>query len=136
MKLFVDTNVVIDFLGQREPFAKDAAVVFDMHLKGMVQIAISSLTVVNCAYILRKEFSKEIMLEKVKWLCENLFVTPIDKECLVNASQENYKDFEDAVQYMSAMSFNPDLIITRNVKDFKELSFAVLTPSEFVLNCM
>ena len=85
MKVFLDTNVVIDFMGKREGFFDDAAAIFAMIEDKKVNATTSALTIVNCAYILKKAFSTDIMLEKVEALCQMLNVTPIDRSQLMNA---------------------------------------------------
>ena len=92
----------------------------------------SALTIVNCAYILKKAFSSDIMLEKVEALCQMLNVTPIDRSQLMNAVILKPYDYEDAVQYLSAMSYRPDVIITRDKRGFNDFDIQVMTPSEFV----
>ena len=85
MNVFLDTNVVIDFMGEREGFFEDAAAIFTMIEDKRITASASALTIVNCAYILKKAFSSEVMLDKVEALCQMLNVTPIDRSQLVNA---------------------------------------------------
>ena len=92
----------------------------------------SALTIVNCAYILKKAFSSETMLEKVETLCQILNVTPIDRSQLMNAVQLKPYDYEDAVQYLSSLLYRPDVIITRDKRGFKDFNIQVMTPAEFV----
>ena len=132
MNVFLDTNVVIDFMGEREGFFDDAAAIFSMIEDGKITASASALTIVNCAYILKKAFSSDIMLEKVEALCQMLNVTPIDRSQLMNAVQLKPYDYEDAVQYLSALPYRPDMVITRDKKGFNDLDILVMTPSEFV----
>ena len=69
MNVFLDTNVVVDLLGERKPYFDDAAYIVEMHKKGLIHAVVSTLTIVNCAYIIRKAYSEEVMLDKVKKLC-------------------------------------------------------------------
>lgn len=132
MNVFLDTNVIIDFMGEREGFFDDAAAIFAMIEDGKITASASALTIVNCAYILKKAFSSDIMLEKVEDLCQMLNVTPIDRSQLINAVQLKPYDYEDAVQYLSALPSHPDVIITRDKKGFNDLGILVMTPAEFV----
>ncbi|MBR6194925.1 MAG: PIN domain-containing protein [Prevotella sp.] len=132
MNVFLDTNVIIDFMGEREGFFDDAAAIFAMIEDGIITASASALTIVNCAYILKKAFSSDIMLEKVEDLCQMLNVTPIDRSQLMNAVQLKPYDYEDAVQYLSALPSHPDVIITRDKKGFNDLGILVMTPAEFV----
>lgn len=132
MNVFLDTNVVIDFMGEREGFFDDAAAIFAMIEDRKITASASALNIVNCAYILKKAFSADIMLEKVEALCQMLVVTPIDRSQLLNAVRLKPYDYEDAVQYLSALPYHPDLVITRDKKGFNDLGILVMTPAEFV----
>lgn len=132
MNVFLDTNVVIDFMGEREGFFADASAIFSMIADGTIKASTSALTIVNCAYILKKAFNSDLMLDKVEALCQLLEVTPIDKAQLQGAARMRPHDFEDAVQYLSALPARPDLIITRDGKGYREFDIPVMTPAEFV----
>ena len=132
MKVFLDTNVVIDFMGERDGFFDDASAISSMISDGSIHASVSSLTIVNCAYILKKAFGSDVMLEKLDQLCQILDITPIAKEHVQNAISLKPYDYEDAVQYMSALPYHPDLVITRDKKGFNDLDIMVMTPAEFV----
>ena len=132
MNVFLDTNVVIDFMGEREGFFEDAAAIFAMIEDKRITASASALTIVNCAYILKKAFNSDIMLNKIEALCQMLNVTPIDRSQLVNAVRLCPYDYEDAVQYLSALSYYPDVIITRDKRGFNDFDILVMTPAEFV----
>lgn len=132
MNIFLDTNVIIDFMGERDGFFDDAAAIFSMIEDKKIMASASALTIVNCAYILKKAFSSSVMLEKVEALCQMLNVTPIDRNQLMNAVHLKPTDYEDAVQYLSAMPYRPDVIITRDKRGFNDFDILVMTPAEFV----
>lgn len=132
MNVFLDTNVVIDFMGEREGFFDDAAAIFSMIEDKRITASVSALTIVNCAYILKKAFSSDIMLEKVEALCQMFNVTPIDRSQLTGAVELRPYDYEDAVQYLSALPSRPDVIITRDKRGFNDFDILVMTPAEFV----
>ncbi|MBO4550346.1 MAG: PIN domain-containing protein [Bacteroidaceae bacterium] len=132
MNVFLDTNVIIDFMGEREGFFESASAIFSMIEDGTIHASTSALTIINCAYILKKAFSQEVMLEKVDILCKMLNVTPIDKFQLQNAIEMKPCDYEDAVQYLSALPSNPEVIITRDKKGFCDFDIPLMTPDEFV----
>lgn len=135
MRVFVDTNVVVDFLGKRDPFFHDAAIIFEMSRLGKIEVVVSSLTIVNCAYVLRKQFSNVVALDKIEDFCRMLKISPIDRNVILNALSSRPIDYEDAVQYFSAKSFTPDVIITRDKTGFKEYGALVMSPMEFVNEC-
>ncbi len=132
MNVFLDTNVVIDFMGEREGFFDAAAAIFSMIEDKRITASVSALTIVNCAYILKKAFSSDIMLEKVEALCQMFNVTPIDRSQLTGAVELRPYDYEDAVQYLSALPSRPDVIITRDKRGFNDFDILVMTPAEFV----
>ena len=132
MNVFLDTNVVIDFMGKREEFFSDASIIFSMIEEGTIHASVSALTIVNCAYILKKAFNSDIMYDKVEALFNMLDVLPITKQQLQNAIKIRPYDYEDAVQYFSALPCHPDVIITRDKKGFRDFGILVMTPSEFV----
>ena len=132
MNVFLDTNVVIDFMGEREGFFDDASAIFSMIADGSIHASVSSLTIVNCAYILKKAYGSNMMLEKLDTLCKILDITPITKELVQNAISMKPYDYEDAVQYLSALPLRPDLVITRDKKGFNDFDILVMTPAEFV----
>ena len=132
MNVFLDTNVVIDFMGEREGFFDDAAAIFAMIENKTISASASALTIVNCAYILKKAFNSDIMLSKVEALCQMLDVVPIDRTQLLSAVRLSPYDYEDAVQYLSALPYHPDVIITRDKRGFRDFDILVMTPAEFV----
>ena len=135
MNVFIDTNVVVDFLGKREGFFESAAMIFQMQKDGKIDAIVSSLTIINCAYILRKVFSREVMLDKVEKLCKTFRISAIDKTTLVEALERRPYDFEDTVQYISALPYKPDIVITRDKRGFLDLEVPIMTPDEFIAEC-
>lgn len=132
MNVFLDTNVIIDFMGEREGFFDDAAAIFSMIEDKRITASASALTIVNCAYILKKAFNSDLMLEKVEMLCQLLDIMPIDRSQLTGAVELRPYDYEDAVQYLSALPSRPDVIITRDKRGFNDFDILVMTPAEFV----
>ena len=96
---------------------------------------LSSLSVINAAYIMRKAYPKNSLLLKISWLTEKFEVCSINKESIQRAANSRPSDFEDAVQYFSALQANADLIITRDAKGFINFDLPVMTPEEFLARC-
>ena len=132
MNVFLDTNVVIDFMGERDGFFDDASAIFSMIVDGSIHASVSSLTIINCAYILKKAFGSDVILEKLDQLCQILDSMPSAKEQVQNAISLKPYDYEDAVQYLSALPYHPDMVITRDKKGFNDLDILVMTPAEFI----
>lgn len=132
-RLLIDTNIVIDLLSKRDKFYDDAASLFSRADKKELELTISSLTFANTNYILTKlKSSKEArkILRKFKVLVELLSLD--DKITELALSDDNFPDFEDGLQYYSAIENQIDIIITRNKKDFKNSKIPVLTAKEFL----
>ncbi len=132
-RLLIDTNIVIDLLSKREKFYDEAADLFSRADKKELELAISSLTFANTNYILTKlKSAKEAreILRKFKVLVELLSLD--DKITELALSDGNFPDFEDGLQYYSAIENKIDVIITRNKKDFKNSKIPVLTAKEFL----
>lgn len=133
IKLLIDTNIVIDLLSKRDEFYDEAADLFSRADKKKLKLTISSLTFANINYILSKlkspKEAKEI-LRKFKVLVELLNLD--DKITELALSDDDFSDFEDGLQYYSAIENNIDIIITRNKKDFKNSKLPVLTAKEFL----
>lgn len=131
--LFLDTNIVIDLLAKRDPFYKSAAQLFSLADKMKLQLCVSSLTFANTNYILLRERKPEearLILRKLK-----LLVTVIsldDKVIGLSLNDTDFKDYEDALQYYSALENGIDMIITRNLKDFQKSKIPVLTAEQYL----
>ncbi|MEO6348616.1 MAG: PIN domain-containing protein [Aquaticitalea sp.] len=132
-RLLIDTNIVIDLLSKRETFYNEAAELFSRADKKELELTISSLTFANTNYILSKlkspKDAREI-LRKFKVLVEILSLD--NKITELSLSDDNFQDFEDGLQYYSAIENQIDIIITRNKKDFKNSKIPVLTAREFL----
>jgi predicted nucleic acid-binding protein len=132
-KLLIDTNIVIDLLAKREPHYTDSARLFSLADKKQVKLTISSLTFANTHYTLMKvknsNESKSI-LRKLKLLVDVLALD--DKVIGLALNDTDFEDFEDGMQYFSAIEDGIDIIITRNLKDFKKSILPVMTPGQYL----
>lgn len=132
-RVLIDTNIVIDLLSKRKDFYDDAASLFSQADKKELILKISALTFANTNYILTKlKSAKEArdILRKFKVLVELLSLD--DKITELALSDESFPDFEDGLQYYSAIENEVDIIITRNKKDFKNSKLPVLTAKEYL----
>ena len=131
--LLIDTNIVIDLLAKREEFYEDAAALFSLADKNEIKLSISALTFANTNYILSKlKSDKEARLILRRFKVLVVIQSLDDKITELALSDENFKDFEDGLQYYSAMENNIDAIITRNNKDFKHSKIPVLSAKEYL----
>jgi len=130
--LYLDTNIVLDLLAERMPFYTEAAKLFSLADKKKLKLSISSLCLADAHYILSRQ-NPEIEVRKVLRKFKVLVnVLPLDNKITDLALNSDFKDFEDAIQYFTALEYDQDLIITRNQHDFKESKIPVMTAGEFI----
>ncbi|MEA3446523.1 MAG: PIN domain-containing protein [Bacteroidota bacterium] len=132
MRLFWDTNVMLDFLGEREPFYISAAKIATLADKREIRIVASALSYATISYFLTKfegiEKTKD-KLRKFKVISE---ICELDKLIIEKGLNSEFSDFEDSLQYYSALRTECDIMITRNGKDFKKSQIPVMTPDEYI----
>ena len=129
--VFFDTNILIDFLADRKPFSVAAAKLFNLADKGKLCIYISAVSYNNIYYILRQYSSHKEALKLLSILAEMTEIIDVTKSVIRESLGSDFKDFEDAIQYHSALTNKKiDAIVTRDTKDFKTSVISVLTPTE------
>jgi predicted nucleic acid-binding protein len=129
----IDTNVLIDVLAEREPFYSDSARVWSLAENGKIVGFVSVISFTNVFYVIRK--LKDLRTAKNALLLLRLAFRPVgcDEDILNQAIDAGLKDFEDAIQYVSALESNCDCLITRNQNHFPaDEDCPVLTPTEFL----
>lgn len=132
-RYLIDTNVVLDLLMERVPFVDAAETVFDAAYRGEIKLFLSALSYSNIYYIMRPKFGKKHTLEGLRLLMRTLFVLPVDANVIKEALASDFTDFEDAIQYYSAVrSGVVDGIITRNGKDFRLSEISIVNPTDFL----
>jgi len=128
-QIFIDTNVIIDFLADRQPSSDYAAMIFQLAKDGKVGVHISAISFNNTYYILRKVTSHKNALKLLSEIEEYIGVQETNRKIIKKAMKSDFKDFEDAIQYFSAVQRgNIDIITTRDLKDFKKSELPVLSP--------
>jgi predicted nucleic acid-binding protein len=131
-KTFLDTDVILDFMIAREPFALDAARIFSLSEKKEISICTSGLVFSNAYYILRKLGTHRKVVEKLSELARLINIIGLHKLAVVEALASDFSDFEDALQHYTALAEGATVIVTRNTKDFKHSQLAVLTPDQYL----
>ncbi|MDF1572278.1 MAG: PIN domain-containing protein [Bacteroidales bacterium] len=132
-KLFIDTNIVIDLLSRREPYFAASAMLFSLADKKQIELTISSLSIANTSYVLLRQMDANKAKSILRKLRLIVTILPLDDKIVGLAlNDENFSDFEDALQYFSALENGQDLIITRNLKDFKHSKLPVMTAQQFI----
>ena len=130
-RLFLDTNIVIDLLERREPYCHDAVRLFTMAYNKKVQLVVSPLTYATASFLLRKHGSDGVrnLLSNFRQLSR---VANVNERTVDDSLASQFKDFEDAMQYYTAVKAKADVIITRNGKDFINSKIPVMTATEYI----
>src|SRR5690606_37025120 len=127
-KLFVDSDVVIDFFTDREPHVNPASELFELNEQGDVKLYLSAVSINNIYYIVRRFLGHKKTLEIIEILIEMTEIVGTTKNEIYQALKNKFTDFEDSIQYSSALTIKGlDAIITRNIKDYRNSSIAVMT---------
>ncbi len=131
-RLFLDTNIVIDLLDKRMPFCEDAATLFAEAYHKRVQLIISPTTYATASFLLGRHNSIEEVHNLLANLRQLTHVSTEDERVVDDAIASKFADFEDALQYYSAIRVKADVIITRNGKDFAASRIPVMTAAEYL----
>jgi predicted nucleic acid-binding protein len=131
--IFIDTDVVLDFLLNREPFSSYVSIILSLSEEKKIKVYISPLTITNCYYILRKLASHVKVIKNLQKLLLITNITSISRQDVALALHSNFKDLEDALQHFSTISHaKVDVILTRNVKDYRYSELPVMTPETYL----
>ncbi len=132
-KVFIDTNMVIDLLSRREPFYEEVALLFSLADKKQIELSVSSLTIANTGYVLLRQtdFTKaKQVLRKLRLIIK---ILPLDDKIIALAlNDESFKDFEDGLQYFTAVEHRQEVIVTRNLRDYRNAALPVMTARQFL----
>ena len=135
IKIFLDTNILVDLIADRKPFSKHAIEIFRSTEENKTQLFTSSHSIATAHYLLKKYVEEKELRNIIFNLLEFLTVIPVDLDVLKKGLRSHHKDFEDAIQILCASSIaGINCIVTRNTKDYKTSEIAVLTPDEICLN--
>ncbi len=133
MRVLVDTNIVLDFLLQREPFFQDADLLFQAIDSGQVVGCVTATTLTDIFYISRKHTrSIEQARQAISETLTVMVICPVNRAVLEAAFRSGLDDFEDAVQIFCAVEQGLDAILTRDAKGFLSSSIPVLSIQEFL----
>ncbi|MGA1844590.1 MAG: type II toxin-antitoxin system VapC family toxin [bacterium] len=130
--IYIDSDIILDLLGKREPFFPHAAKLFSLVDSGEITAYVSPLIFSNIYYILRKLLSKEKAIKGLHKLKLLVKVLPIDDKIIELALVSEFNDFEDAIHYYTAKENGIYYLITRNKKDYKKTDLIVCTAEEYL----
>lgn len=131
-RIFIDTNIMLDFLGERKPFYDPIAKIATLAEKEKLTMVVSPISFATVNYFLTKFENADIAKEKLRKFKIISEVCSLDEQTIEKGLNASIKDFEDALQYFSATESNCKIIITRNGKDFKKSLLPVMTADEFL----
>jgi predicted nucleic acid-binding protein len=135
MKALFDTNVILDVLLDRQPFADDAAILLSKVEQSEIIGVACATTITTIHYLAAKALGPQAAAHHLKALLSLFVIAPVNREVLENAISAKFSDFEDAVLHASACQAGAKYIVTRNIADFKNSKLPVFAPKEF-LNAM
>jgi predicted nucleic acid-binding protein len=131
--VLIDSDVILDFFFDREPFSENAAQVLSLCEKKIITGFITPIILSNVYYLLSQKGKQEKVIEKLKSLVSFLEILNVDKNAIFLALNSDFKDFEDALQnYSAEQNGTINTIITRNTKDYKKSKIGALTPEDFL----
>jgi predicted nucleic acid-binding protein len=133
MRVFVDTDVLIDVLARREQWYREAARIWTMAELGKITGVISALSVSNIYYIVRKLEGLRAANKALIILRDTFELAPTTGQIVNQAVDAKLKDYEDAVQYFTALQANADFLVTRNLGDFPKDGILVLDPLSYLI---
>ena len=131
MKVFVDTNVLIDFIAHRADFFQEASNLINLGIKGEIHLYATPLSFATCVFIGRKVLGYDSVIKTMQMLESYINISDMNSTQCHNALFSKMPDFEDMLQYESACEAGCDVIVTRNAKHFPKDTIQVLTPKEF-----
>ena len=131
-RVFIDTNVMLDLLGERKPFYDPIAKIATLAEKDVLTLIVSPLSFATVNYFLAKFENTRVAREKLRKFKIISEICSLDEQTIEKGLNSSMKDFEDTLQYFSATDANCDIIITRNGKDFKSSLLPVMTAEEFL----
>lgn len=134
MNFFIDSNLILDFLSERKPFAENANQIFNLAYNKHIFLYASSQSVLTLHYILKKAFAEEKVRKSLSEILEIIEIISVDKIILQKGLKSIHKDYEDAVQIFCAhKTENLTGIITREMKDFSTSEISVFAPDEAII---
>ena len=133
-RIFLDTNILLDVAMHRNDFCEQSAAVWaDCELK-KVQGFVSAISLNNMHYVIKKHVEPAAALEYVRHVLNIFTVVPLDESILRLAVDLPHKDFEDAIQYYTSQENGINILLTRNLRDYKNASLIVQTPETFLVS--
>lgn len=133
MKVFLDTNILIDFLTNRPPFSSEALEIFALAEKNKITLYTSTHSIATTHYILKKYVEEKQLRRLLSELSDRMTILDISQSIVKSSLKSAHKDFEDAIQMLTAESAGEiNYILTRNLKDFKTSLIPAVSIQDFL----
>ncbi|AEF83882.1 PIN domain protein [Treponema primitia ZAS-2] len=131
-KVFIDSDIILDVLLYRDPFALPAAELFELGSNSNVQLFTTPVVLANVFYMLRKSFGNDKAKTKLYELRSIIHIVPINEKTVDSGLSSKFSDFEDSLQYFAAKENKITILVTRNTKDYPIKDMAVQTAEEYI----
>ena len=131
-KLFIDSDVLLDLLLDREPFSEDTATLIEKSIETGVKLYSSLLSIANMHYIIGRLENKNKADQKIQKILKIISIENLGQSVIDKAMKSKFKDFEDSLQNFCAVESEHEIIITRNTRDYKESELSIFTPREYL----
>jgi predicted nucleic acid-binding protein len=130
--VFVDTDIIFDLLAKRDPYYQAAAGLFTLADEEKIEISISALSMANIHYLISKQLSDDQAKQILRKFRLLVHIVPLNEKIIDLALNSDFSDFEDAIQYYCAIENECNILITRNLKDYKKAQITVMTAQDFI----
>jgi len=130
--VLIDLNVLLDVLQKREPFYETSAGLLAAVETGQVQGFVAAHSLTTLFYLIQKSRSAAKARASITNLLQFIQIAPVDQSTIEQALNLDFRDFEDAVQMISAVQCKMDCLVTRNVKDYQTALLPVMQPVDFL----
>jgi predicted nucleic acid-binding protein len=132
VKILIDTNIIVDVAIERQPFYSESVQVLSFVHQRRVEGYISASTVSDIYYIIRKPKGRDETIDFLRRLATFCQIATVDRSVITIALAANFRDFEDAIQYSTAVVNQLDIIVTRNPEDFPVTTPRIMTPVQLI----
>lgn len=132
MKVFLDANVILDVVLNRTDFIEASSKVLQLGLEGTCELCASDITFTTVSYYARKNRTTEQLYEVLRSLRDFIDIAPSGRIAIDWALRQKTKDFEDSVQYYTALRSGAEYIVSRNVRDYPYNDIPVVSPLDFL----
>jgi predicted nucleic acid-binding protein len=131
-KVFVDTDIILDLLSERDPFYVHSATLFSKADKGEIKLFVSLLSFANLNYMLSRQYNADQARKKLLKFKTLVTVLAVNDKIIDLALSSDFRDFEDGIQYFTSIENSVKIILTRNLRDFKTSEIPVMTAEQFL----